>query len=304
MEERRIEKVYYVQNEMQTKFLQMLQDVEPRVATGRIDEIILQRDTTRLTRPGRMPHMKGRIVRRIRFPIIVIDRHRPLTERLLGGKPGGNREHAAPLPGNVDTAIAHGNGANTAAWPVCFSFNGEHPTIQHLRFCRIGTIDREDAIVRLSGEDDIRIRARTGRPHVETTRVERRIVDAPDTLWIRRVGDVKDIKTVPTARTSVELSELADLRRVDWLVGQRRIVAVLGVMPRGRVEVLSFHPYAIAIPPERHIRDLTNVLHVARIEDGETTSAPVTGINIAIAILDALALVGLPHRDMRGMVGV
>ena len=31
VEERRIEKVYYVQNEMQTKFLQMLQDVEPSV---------------------------------------------------------------------------------------------------------------------------------------------------------------------------------------------------------------------------------------------------------------------------------
>ena len=31
VEERRIEKVYYVQDEMQTKFLQMLQDVEPSV---------------------------------------------------------------------------------------------------------------------------------------------------------------------------------------------------------------------------------------------------------------------------------
>ena len=31
VEERHIEKVYYVQDEMQTKFLQMLQDVEPSV---------------------------------------------------------------------------------------------------------------------------------------------------------------------------------------------------------------------------------------------------------------------------------
>lgn len=44
VDERRMEKVYYVQNEMQTKFLQMLQDVEPSVMRAAEQILVMAQD--------------------------------------------------------------------------------------------------------------------------------------------------------------------------------------------------------------------------------------------------------------------
>ena len=118
------------------------------------------------------------------------------------------------------------------------------------------------------------------------------------------IGDVEDVQTVTAPGTRSTASKPAQLCRIDTLHGERRNIAVLGVVPRGGIQVIPLQPHAIAIAMQILVRHLTNVAHVVRIEDGDLAGTPVARIQVSIAILDALRFVRLAHGDMRRKIGI
>ena len=162
----------------------------------------------------------------------------------------------------------------------------------------VGDVHGEEAVVRLGGEEEVPARARG--PHVESARVERRVVETRDVFRMRGIGDVEDVEPVPHAAALLRTAETLHLRRHHAAAH----FPVLGVVSRGAVEVLALQPHAVAVAVQLLVGDLPDIGHVVRVEHRHHARAPVAGVEIAVSVLDALRLVRLAHRDVAGVVGI
>ena len=161
-----------------------------------IDHCVLEPDDrARLSDSRRTPHIPVIFVRRIWLTILMIERRTALFE-LFAFRPSRRyRKKAFIHDSGVDHAVADGKRPHAKAGKLRLFPVWERQPVQHPRTRLVGNVDSEKPVVRLGGHEHVA--GRPWRPHVQPSRVERRIVKSRHMFRMDGVRHVENIEAVP-----------------------------------------------------------------------------------------------------------